>query len=122
MSILEKMMNAIGVTLTPAMGISLLHNRIEDALKMKLPGWVMHYNALENEIFFDIIVEGQKRKYPFDDGKKFIDMGKSFLASKIGTDDTIDYVMLDYKVDGPSSAQVYYTTKTNEKQQLKIQL
>jgi len=120
MSIFDKLLGSI---VSPSMAIGLLHKQIEDALKIKdLPGWVMHYNAIADEIFFDIIIDGQKRKYPFEEGKKYVEMGKKFLASKIGTDDTIDYVMLDYKIAGPSSASVFYTTKSNEKQQLKIQL
>jgi hypothetical protein len=119
MSIFDKL---LGTIISPSMAIGLLHKQIEDALKLKLSGWVMHYNAIEDEIFFDIVVDGQKRKYPFDEGKKFIDMGKKLLREKLSSDDIIDYVMLDYKVDGTSSAQIFYTTKDNEKHQLKMNI
>lgn len=119
MSIFDKLLGSI---VSPSMAIGMLHKQIEHSLGFKIPGFVMHYNAMGDEIFFDIVKDGQKRKYPYDEGKKFIEMGKKLLAEKIGTDDRIDYVMLDYKVDGPSTASIFYTTKTNQQEQLKITL
>lgn len=108
-----------GSMVSPKTAINLLHNRIEAALKTKIPGFVMHFNALNDEIFFDIVIDGQKRKYPFDEGKKFIDLGKKFLSEKIGSKDTIDYVMLDYHVEGESIATIFYTKEDGTKEQIK---
>lgn len=102
--------------------IKLLHHRIEEELGRKIDNFVMHYNALEEEIFFDIVIDGQKRKYPFENGKKYIDIGKKLIASKAGVNDSIDYCMLSYKEKQPTTAKIFFTTEKGEKQQTKITL
>lgn len=106
--------------LSASMGTSLLKGQIEKSLGFTIPWYHMHYNAMDNEVFFIIPVGEEKRKYPFPDGKKLCEVVKDQAAKKLTEGDTIDYLIL--KHSDKVEYELYFRDKLDNKQQLTGQL
>ncbi len=78
----------------------------------------MHYNAMSNEVFFIIPVNGEKRKYPFPDGEKLCMVISEQTKKELKEGDTIDYLILKHgdKVE----YELYFRDKDQNKQQITL--
>lgn len=106
--------------ISPKLGTSALKFQIEKTLGFKIPWYHMHYNAMENQVFFIIPVGEEKRKYPFDDGQKLCEIISDQLQKKLTDGDTVDYLIL--KHGNEVEYEIYFRDKENNKQQLTGQL
>lgn len=109
--------------LSPKLGLNLLKNRIETELKTPISEYELHCDFINNNaISFRIVIEGEKRVYPFKDpGGILSTMLKKYTTSNLKNGDTLDYLVIYYTKE-TVIGKMYFRDKYNEKQLLNEEL